>query len=179
MEKHHCGHCALRNNYCTDYLHNDNTPCLQFTQMTDNSRFFGNFLGWDGRINRIQFLVANLIAVAIFFIWREIFFSGFDINPDYLTGDMAYIFTVIVYLPSFYIVTVAGIKRCKDSRTDLWYAFVPAAVNLIPYLPFGGFLEIAAFFYLFIQPGEDTPNRFGSIPLKPYEEQADSRLVED
>lgn len=152
---------------CEYYTSEDPTPCLHYERPIDNSKFMGRFFLWTGRIGRLEYIVTILVAVFAYFALA--FYLG-AFHGSILSSMNIYIILILLMLPSIYIIIVAGIKRCNDSRANKWFSIAPIMIlffiGLIP-LIFGALAAI----YLLFTKGEDSINEHGTIPLEDYSSQ--------
>lgn len=167
-----CNKCGRDFSECPYYNQEENLPCQFYQLPIDNSGFFSNFFSTKGRIGRVQYLVITLIGIALAFLislYIGVLYAA-------LTGDVDYdnttstVIGCIALLPLVVVMVLAGIKRCKDSGTDTWYAYIPA-VCLFILNGILGILCIISIFYLFFQKGDEGINPHGTEPLKPYQPQ--------
>lgn len=150
----------------------DGERCAHFVPPRDNSNMFVGFFSPQGRYGRQQFLIAMLIAVAVYVIAIGIaFFIGF-------TSAMAGVdsmgtivgFSIITAAVPTYILIVAGIKRTHDMGVP-WYW------SLLVVLPFWwfnlitGLLGAFCLVYLIKDKGMEGVNQYGANPVEPYATQ--------
>ena len=169
---------------CPFILRDNHGECPDYVKPIDNSRFFGHFLSFKGRINGVQFLVRVLIAFTLFFVLNyaasAIFslVSGTGAPKGYLEEAIQ---AVSVILP-FFIILCATRKRCQDTGSlDIMHNWLLGIIFiyllLVPEINSSlliGILSTALvmeLLYLTLRKGEDKVTIHGTIPLKPYEEQ--------
>jgi len=112
------------------------------------------FFNFEGRIDRTQFLIGNLILFA-YTILVPLFLAMVMVN---LFGGMGNIATSLLIIAATIVSIVANfaliIKRLHDINLSGWWSLVV----LIPYIGI-----IAAIIIYFI-PGTPIENRFGPVP---------------
>ena len=172
-----CSICRNDMSNCPHYEQNATSPCEHYQDPIDNSKFFGHFFSIKGRIGRLEYLLTTIIGVALAFL------GALHIGTWYtlITGDVNYDMTTatiigcIALLTCAALLVVAGIKRCHDSGTSIWYAYIPA-VSLFVLNGILGFFCIVAIFFLFFQKGDEGINAYGTEPGKDYNQQISEAL---
>ena len=67
---------------CGHYDGDETALCNNYAPPVDNTKMFNSFFTWKGRYNRMQYLWAILISVALYFV---LFFSYF--TRSFITHD--------------------------------------------------------------------------------------------
>lgn len=159
-----CTRCRNQFMDCPYYTPENENLCENYVHPIDNSKMFSHWYTWKGRIGRLEYI----ITVCAIFIMAAII-SEFCLN--YLNRHeesiVPIVIMVIFAIVSKYLIIVAGIKRCHDSRASIIYAFLISSLSLSIF----GVIGVVAAFYLFFQKGEDEINKHGTVPQLPYDEQ--------
>lgn len=169
---------------CNIFTRENNDLCEQYVHPIDNSKMFGRWYKFSGRIGRLEYVLTLIISVVLYFfvllgVGQILQAMGVTIESN--VG--LYLFTLGAMLPSVYLMLAAGIKRTHDTRVSVWYALIPVVVALclmlgiipgvIPIL-----IGIAGCVYLFKDAGEEGINQHGSNPTQSYAEQISLEGVE-
>lgn len=167
-----CSRCRLDFDKCGYYNNTDPALCSHFVKPIDNSKMFARWHKFSGRIGRLEYAIALVMAIALYFF--ILFVVGLTLGAtgyyqEYSKTEL-YMFSIGCMIPSVYIAIAAGVKRTHDTRVSSWYSLVP----LIPLF----FLNVVTFvifcagcIFLFKDAGEDGINEHGSNPTQSYEEQ--------
>ena len=159
-----CDLCRKEFTECPYYTTENENLCKNYELPIDNSRMFSHWYTWKGRIGRLEYIITIFVVFIVAAIISEFCLDylhshGESIMPIVVMGGLAII--------SRYLIIVAGIRRCHDSRASIIYAFLISCLSFSPL----GIVGVVAAFYLFIQKGEEEINKHGSVPQQPYKEQ--------
>lgn len=169
-----CKRCYHSLSSCGHYDGDESTLCGNYARPINNSNMFNSFFTWKGRYNRMQFLCAVLISVALFFILMivtlpaHLFFMS--LTPWHELNIIIY--GIIIALAPSYILGISGIKRAHDGGLAPffgWGLVLPLWWTNIVTVLGGGF----CLFYLLKEKSETGVNEFGSNPSEPYDAQLD------
>jgi len=112
------------------------------------------FFNFEGRIDRIQFLIGHLILFA-YTIFVPVLLSMVMVN---LFGGTGNIVTSLLIIAATIVSIVANfaliVKRLHDINLSGWWSLVV----LIPYI---GIIAVILIYFI---PGTPTQNRFGPVP---------------
>ena len=169
-----CKRCYHDFSYCGHYDGDESALCNNYAPPVDNTKMFNSFFTWKGRYNRMQFLCAILISVALYFI---LIFATLPAQLLLMTLTPwpelnIVIYSIIIALIPSYILGVSGMKRTHDAGLPPIWGWVPVIAfwwaNIV-------FILAACFclFYLFKEKGVEGVNDHGSNPSEPYHSQLD------
>lgn len=170
-----CGVCGREFEGCPFYETEQERPCSKYVLPVDNSGMFRHFFSTKGRIGRMEYVIIAIVALILMYVlaaylgaWYIDYTGDVEALSDMLTAS---VIGCIGALPSAALLVVAGYKRCHDSTSPTWYAWVPS-VSLFVFL---GWISVvicsAAIFFLVFQKGDEGINAHGTEPGKPYDEQ--------
>ena len=171
-----CGVCGREFEGCPYYERGKEAPCQYYERPVDNSRMFSHFFSTKGRIGRGEYLltaaicvvVAIVLAIVLSFWYFAITGNQGALGTEQLTSQ---IIGFVSTLPAAALLVLAGIKRCHDAHSPVWYAWVPA-VSLFIFLGWlSAIICAAAIFFLVFQRGDEGINAYGTAPGRPYDEQ--------
>lgn len=165
-----CGMCHREFESCPFYEENKEMPCGHYELPIDNSRMFSHFFSTKGRIGRTEYIITAVLCILLTIFIIPYVAREFS-NGDYEDPVTNIIVGSIAMLPMAIILVFAGYKRCHDSTSPTWYAWVPS-VSLFIFL---GWISVvicsAAIFFLVFQKGDEGINAHGTEPGKPYQQQ--------
>lgn len=159
-----CGTCKRLFAECPHYSSESENICEHYEAPIDNSKMFSHWYTWKGRIGRLEYILSVLL-VWVVFSGISFFLLRFTDNND--TGLIPLIIIFILVIFGRYLIIVAGIKRCHDSRSSIIYAYLISSLSFSPW----GIVGAVAAFYLLFQRGEDEINEHGTVPQQPYQNQ--------
>lgn len=163
-----CSSCRQCFAECQHYTSENDNLCEHYKAPIDNSKMFSHWYTWKGRIGRLEYIL-TVLGVFVAFSIMSLFLLGFTDNNG--NGLIPVIIMILLAVISRYLIIVAGIKRCHDSRASIIYAFLISCLSL----SLIGIVGVVSAFYLLIQKGEDEVNKHGTIPQQPY--QAEGSIV--
>lgn len=166
-----CQRCRQNFMECGYYNNDNNELCQQFTLPIDNSRMFGRWYKFSGRIGRLEYALTLIFAIVLYLVLT---FAVYEILSSLgillTTPTRVYLYTFGCMIPSVYITIAAGVKRAHDSTVSPWYSLTPLIplffLNIITFVIF-----CAGCVFLFKDKGEDGVNEYGSNPVQPYNDQ--------
>ncbi len=161
-----CKSCRKLFAECQHYNTENENLCEHYEKPIDNSKMFSHWYTWNGRIGRLEYIITIFTIFVITSILSALFVhysctNDIDRNISYLILTLA----SVAYVISRYLIVVAGIKRCHDSRTSIIYAFLISCLSSSILCIVG----VVAAFYLFFQKGEEETNEYGTAPQQPYD----------
>ena len=149
-----------------------------------NMSLFDQLTSLQGRINRLRFLMLNILSMVLVIVYAFIFglILGIIIFGLGLPEILFDIMVGIVLLPVMYVAYAISVKRLQDMNWgDGWttylqvitfnfalWGFFPEDSSIGYWLYLGtSILAIPLIVVLYFAPGEKGTNRFGPNPLGP------------
>lgn len=124
---------------------NTQTTNEQRNTVQEQSSFFSSLLSFKGRIRRTRYWVTNF-CIGLLFIPS-------NMEGDTMSEGVA-IFTLMIFIPSIWIMLAACVKRLHDLGKSGWMALL----SLIPIINF-----IIGIYMAFFK-GEECDNQYGPNP---------------
>lgn len=165
-----CSRCRLDYESCGHYDPINKDLCKNYVFPINNSKMFGRWYKFSGRIGRLEYTLTLIIAIVFYYFLIFLVGQMLRLLDVSLEANTSLLVLYACMIPSIYLIMAAGLKRVHDSHQKWYYATAPLLVLFLLNI-FTIVIAIAGFLYLFVATGEDGINEYGSNPVQPYSKQ--------